>query len=202
MYFFACNAGFFIFTRVHKPVTMPAFVKRYLVPLMIVGAMASGCAMYQSIVKSSFPYTSTLTVPASAQPGTEYSAINTATSFDQNFSKNGNTADRITLVRATSAKLMAVDPTDYNIGNLSSVKIYLSKENGSEEVLVAQRNDIGPNVGNNITLDIDNSKFLDQLVREPSIRVRMVYKVREPYKIDVNLHVVLGLAAYPKPVDK
>jgi len=176
-------------------------VKRFLLPVIILGAMIGGCAMYQSIVKSSFPYTSTLTIAARAQSGNEYEAISTANSFDQNFSKSGNTADRITLVRVISAKLMSVDPTDYNIGNLASVKIYLSKDNGSDEMLVARRDDIGPNVGNNITLDIDNSKFLDQLVRESSIRVRMVYKVRQPYKIDVNLHVVLGLAAYPKSVD-
>ena len=181
---------------------MSALVKRFLLLFIIPGAMISGCAMFQSMIKSSFPYTSTLTVAATAQPGNEYSALSTANSFDQNFSKNGNTADRITLVRIVSAKLMSVEPTDYNIGNLTSVKIYLSKDNGKDEMLVAQRDDIGPNAGNNVTLDIDNSKFLDQLVREPSIRVRMAYKVRQSYKVDVNLHVVLGLAAYPKPADK
>jgi len=176
-------------------------VKRYLVPLTILGAMISGCAMFQSVIKSSFPYTSTLTVPAAAKVGVETSAISTANSFDQNFSKNGKMADRITLVRVISAKLMSVDPTDYNIGNLSSVKIFLSKANGDDEMLVAQRNDIGPNVGNKITGDIDNSKLLDELVREPSIRVRMAYKVRESYQTDANVHVILGLAAYPKPAD-
>jgi hypothetical protein len=180
---------------------MSVLVKRFLLPFLIFATVISGCAMYQSLIKSSFPYTSTLTVSATAQPGNEYSATSTANSFDQNFSKKGNDADKITLVRIVSAKLMSVEPTDYNIGNLTSVKIYLSKDNGSDEMLVAQRNDISPNAGNNITLDIDNSKFLDQLVREPSIRVRMAYKVRQSFKIDVNLHVVLGLAAYPKPVD-
>jgi len=202
VYFFRYTIRFFIFTKAQKPVTMPVLVKRFLLSFVIPGAFISGCAMYQSLIKSSFPYTSTLTVLATAKPGNEYSATSTANSFDQNFSKKGNDADRITLVRVVSAKLMSVEPTDYNMGNLTSVKIYLSKDNGTDEMLVAQRNDIGPNVGNNITLDIDNSKFLDQLVREPNIRVRMAYKVRKSYKIDVNLHVVLGLAAYPKPADQ
>lgn len=158
--------------------------------------------MFQTFIKSSFPYTCTLTVPASAQPGAEYSAINIANSFDQNFSKSGNNGDRITLVRVTSAKLMSVEPTDYNIGSLSSVQIYISKEDGKDEMLVAQRDDIGANAGNNVTLDIDNTKFLDQLVREPNIRVRMAYKVRKGYSRDVSVHVILGLSAYPKPVDK
>jgi hypothetical protein len=174
-------------------------IKKYLLPLVILCTLFGSCAMFQSVVKSSFPYTATLTVPAASQPGNEYSAISIATSFDQNFSKNGNTANKITLVRVIAAKLMSDDPTDYNIGNLASVKIYLSKDDGTDEMLVASRDDIGANVGNNMVLDIDNSKFLDQLVREPNIRVRMAYKVRKLYMRDVSLHVVLGLSAYPKP---
>src|SRR3569833_2849598 len=84
----------------------------------------SGCAMYQSAVKSSFPYTSTLVVPASSKAGSTGSAISTATSFDQNFGKSN--ADRVKMVRIVSAKLMSTEPSDYNLGNLSEVSIYLS----------------------------------------------------------------------------
>jgi hypothetical protein len=122
-----------------------------------------------------------------------------ANSFDQNFTKSGNNGDRITLVRIISAKLTSTDPSDYNIGNLASVKIYLSKEDGKDEILVARRDDIGANVGNNVVLDIDNSHMLDELVQEQNIRVRMLYKVRKGFGSDASLHVVLGLAAYPKP---
>jgi hypothetical protein len=156
--------------------------------------------MFQSIVKSSFPYTATLVVPASSKSGSESSAISMATSFDQNFRKKNG--DRITLVRIISAKLMSTEPADYNIGNLYSVSIYLSKEDGQDEIMVASRSDIGANVGNNVVLDIDNSHMLDELVREPQIRVRMAYKVRKATNIDASVQVVLGLAAYPAPKSK
>src|SRR5579862_3097362 len=123
-------------------------MKRHLLLLIIFLSMISGCAMYQSMIKSSFPYTSTLTVSALTQAGIENSAISVATSFDQNFSKSGNNADRITLVRVISAKLMSVDPSDYDIGNLSSVKIYLSKVDGGDEMLVASKDSISLNSGN------------------------------------------------------
>jgi hypothetical protein len=171
--------------------------KKCFLALFTLFILISGCAMYQSIVKSSFPYTATLVVPATSKPGGENSAISMATSFDQNFSKNSG--DRITLVRIVSAKLMSTEPTDYNIGNLSSVRIYLSKEDGQDEILVASRNDIGASVGNNVVLDIDNSHMLDELVRQPQIRVRMAYKVRKSINVDASVHVVLGLAAYPAP---
>ena len=173
------------------------FTKKQRVLLLMLCILFSRCGMFQSIIKSSFPYTTTLVVPASSKAGTIRSAISMATSFDQNFSKdNGN---RITLVRIVSAKLMSVEPSDYNIGNLSEVRIYLSKEGGQDEILVASRDDIGATVGNNIVLDIDNSHMLDDLVREPEIRVRMAYKVRKAINIDASVHVVLGLAAYPAP---
>ncbi|WP_426670029.1 hypothetical protein ACPPVU_02045 [Mucilaginibacter sp. McL0603] len=174
-------------------------MKRFFLALTILCTVISSCAMFQSMVKSSFPYTTTLVVPAASQAGNSYSAISMATSFDQNFSKSGNNGDRITLVRIVSAKLTSTEPSDYNIGNLQSVRIFLSKEDGTDEIVVAERNDIGANAGNNVVLDIDNSHMLDELVREPGIRVRMAYKVRKGFSTDASLHVVLGLAAYPAP---
>ncbi|MEO6851602.1 MAG: hypothetical protein ABI203_05710 [Mucilaginibacter sp.] len=176
--------------------------KRIILILSIIVIIATGCAMYQSFIKSSFPYTTTLVVPAFAKPGIEYSAISVATSFDQNFTKNGDNGDKIARVRVTSAKLMSVSPTDYDIGNLASVKVYLSKEGSNDEIMVASRSDIGENAGNNIVLDIDNSQLLDELMREPGIRVRMAYKVRKPFDRDVSLHIVVGMNAYPSPEEK
>lgn len=120
-----------------------------------------------------------------------------ANSFDQNFSKKGNNGDRISQVRVISAKLRTENPSDYNLGKIAEVKIYLSKEDGQDEVLVASRNDVSDNVGNELVLDIDNTQLLDNLVREPGIKVRMEYKLRKAESMDVSVNVILGLAAYP-----
>jgi hypothetical protein len=157
----------------------------------------SGCGMFESIVKSTFPYTTTLTIPASSKPGTEYTAISMATSYDQNFTKDGNNANHIGDVRVVSAKLRSVDPTDFNIGNLEYVKFYMSTHDGKDEVLVGSRTDITAGVGNTMVLDIDNSNFLDQLIRQPDVRIRMVYKLRTGVNADANLRLALGLSAYP-----
>jgi len=154
--------------------------------------------MIQSIVKSTFPYTTTLTIPATSQPGNEYTALSMATSFDQDFSKSGNNANNVGDVRIVSAKLRSIDPSDFNIGNVVSAKFYMSEPDGTDEVLVASRTDITEGVGNTIVLDIDNTHFLDQLIREPNVRIRMVYTLRHNITIDANLRLVLGLSAYPK----
>lgn len=165
--------------------------------LMVIAFILAGCGMVQSIVKSTFPYTTTLVIPASSKTGIELSATSMATSFDQDFSKSGNNGSQVSEVRIVSARLQSREPSDFNIGNLVSARIYMSKADGKEEVLVASRTDITPGVGNSLVLDIDNSHFLDERVREPKIRIRMEYKLRTTSNVDVQIHLVLGLSAYP-----
>jgi len=155
------------------------------------------CAMMQSIIKSTFPYTTTVTVPQTSEIAVPLSVTGMATSFDQDFKKDGNNGDKVSEVRIVSAKLQSEDPSDFNIGNFSLIKVYMSKADGSDEVLVASRTDILSEVGNSMILDIDNSSFLDQRVREPNIKIRMEYKLRNHLHADASLHLVLGLSAYP-----
>jgi hypothetical protein len=164
-------------------------MKRIFTVLASLLILHSSCGTVQSLAKSTFPYTTTLVVSASAQPGTEYSAVSLASSFV-------SSGDKVKQVKATSAKLQATTPSDYNIGNLASVNIYVSDADGTNEVLVASRGDIGPNVGNNLVLDIDNSHTLDDYIRKPKIRIHMVYKVRKAEtNTDVSLKLILGLNA-------
>jgi hypothetical protein len=157
--------------------------------------IAASCGTVQKVIKSSFPYTATLTIPASAKEDVSQTAVSTGGSYDQKFAKNGNNANHLTNVRVKSATLKATNPSGYNIGDIASVKIYLAKADGTDEVLVASRSDIGPNVGNSITLDIDNTSALDQHVRQPNVRIKMVYKLRKKADVDVSLHIVLDITA-------
>ena len=153
------------------------------------------CAMMQRVVKGTFPYTANIAIPASASIGEPHTAISTANSFDQDFTKDGNNAGKISEVRTVSAKLESKDPANYNIGNIASLRVYMAKADGSDEVMVAIRKDIAATTGNSIVLDIDNSHFLDELVRQPSVRIRMVYKLRKASDVDVSLKLSLGIAA-------
>jgi hypothetical protein len=153
------------------------------------------CAMLQSVVKGTFPYTANIVIPASAKVDEMQTAISTGNSFDQDFTKDGNNASRISEVRIISAKLQSSDPSDYNIGNISSVRVYMGKSDGSDEVMVGIRKDITATVGNSIVLDIDNSHFLDDLVRQRNVRIRMVYQLRKAVKTDVILKVSLGIGS-------
>jgi len=175
-----------VIPKVMKPLFLVAFILVF-----------ASCAMMQSIVKSTFPYTTTVTIPKTDKPGEEHSATAMATSFDQDFRKDGNNGAKVSEVRMVSAKLESRDPSDFNIGNLSMVKVYMAKADGTDEVLVASRTDITAGVGNTMVLDIDNSSFLDQHVRQAQVKIRMVYKLRNAIQVSPSLHIILGLSAYP-----
>ncbi|TFF36161.1 hypothetical protein [Mucilaginibacter psychrotolerans] len=172
-------------------------MKKFILIAIAFAFVSAGCGTVQSIIKSSFPYTATLVIPASSATGTTLTAMSEGTSFDQNFAVKGNNGSRVSDVHIVSAKMTATIPSDFNIGNLVSAKIYMAKANGESEVLVASRTDIGPNSGPSIVLDIDNTHFLDELVREKNVRIRMVYQLRNKINIDASLRVVLGISADP-----
>ncbi|MFC0516447.1 hypothetical protein ACFFGT_19725 [Mucilaginibacter angelicae] len=172
-------------------------IKKPVFPLLAAILFLGSCAMLQSVVKSTFPYTATMVIPASAKVDEPQTALSIGNSYDQDFTKDGNNAGKISEVRIVSAKLESKDPSDYNIGNISSLRVYMGKSDGSDEVMVAIRKDIVPTSGNSITLDLDNSHFLDELVRQPSVRIRMVYRLRKAAATDVSLKVSLGIGSYP-----
>ncbi|SDR90817.1 hypothetical protein SAMN05216490_0175 [Mucilaginibacter mallensis] len=172
-------------------------IKKLLLISIALPLLLSGCAMMQTIVKSTFPYTADLIIPATSVPGKQYESVAMANSLDQDFTKDGNNANKVGEVRIISAKIRSIGPTYFNIGNMISVKIYMSGADGQDEILVASRSNITADVGNNITLDVDNADFLDKLVRLPGIRVRMVYVLRNNTAADTNLRLVLNLGGDP-----
>lgn len=173
-------------------------MKRYfLIFSTALACIAAGCATVQSIVKSTFPYTTTVVITSTAKTDTELSAKSSATSFDQIFTATGNNADQVKDVRIATAKLIASNPASFQFGHFKSVKVYIAKSNGSNEIMVASRSDIGSGAGNNLQLDVDNAKFLDDYLRGSSMRVRVAYTLRDSLDKDISIKCSLGFSASP-----
>lgn len=169
-------------------------MKKYIIGFIAVAALA-GCGTLQSLVRSTLPYTATLIVPASTSTGTTRSAISPASSVDQLFGTKTNS--QIREIRIASARIDASNPSNQNLGVFSSMKLYLSRSDGSGEVLVAQRTDIGSSSGSSLVLDIDNSRFLDDIVKSSSARVRLEYVLRSGLTVDASLRANLGFSSVP-----
>src|ERR1700740_2417472 len=92
--------------------------KKLLLLALAMSLLFSACSVWQSAVKSTFPYNAVLTIPRNAAGNVVLSASGTAKSFDQDFNKNGNNADKVKDVKIVSAKVISDDPSDFNLGNL------------------------------------------------------------------------------------
>lgn len=167
-------------------------------PLLIafVVVILAGCATVQSIIKSTFPYTATIVIPASSKSNTTISTNSAATSFDQVFG-NQNGTDYVKEIRIASAKLDASNPSNKSLGMFKSVKLFVVNDKGAE-VMVASRNDVQENIGSGLVLDIDNSRFLDNYVKGTNLRIRMEYVLRDNATTDVSVRVSLSFSTSPK----
>ncbi len=159
--------------------------------------MVTGCATVQSIIKSTFPYTAVLTIPAGTKNGTIASATSTASSFDQIFG-NQTGADYVKDVRVTSVKVEANLPSNQSLGIFKSVKLFIVNGN-NQEVMVASRSDVSENIGSNLVLDIDNTRFVDDYIRGSNLRMRMEYLLRNNLTSEVSVRAVVNFNSSPNP---
>ncbi len=170
-------------------------MKKSIILFLGVGIILSGCATLQSIVKSTFPYTATLIIPANTKTGKTFSATSSASSLDQIFTGNNSNTSQISQVRIASAKIESINPSSQQLGVFKSIKVYLL--NGSNQTLVASRNDISNSTGSNLVLDIDNSKFLDSYLKSGNVSVRVDYVLQNNLSVDLSVKASLGFSVSP-----
>lgn len=167
------------------------------IPLFIAAVvLLAGCATVQSIIKSTFPYTATILIPASSKSNEKISSSSSASSFDEIFGNQDGTS-YIKEVRIASAKLTASNPAAKSMGMFKSVKLFISSGK-SGEVMVASRNDVQENIGSSLVLDIDNSRFLDDYIKGSNLRVRIEYVLRNSTTTDVSVKSTLSFTSSPK----
>ncbi|MFA6278273.1 MAG: hypothetical protein WC622_16105 [Pedobacter sp.] len=170
-------------------------MKKIIIVLICIFSISAGCGTVQSILKSTFPYTATLIIPMNSKINQTISATSTASSFDQIFGNQDGTT-YIKEVRVASARLDASNPTTQNLGVFKSVKLFIVNGSGAE-VMVASRSDVSGNIGNNLVLDIDNSRFIDDYIKGNNLRIRMEYVLKNNLTSDVSVRAAINLSSSP-----
>lgn len=175
----------------------PKIMKRSIIAFVVSASILIGCSAIQSIVRSTFPYTATLSLPSSTRTDIAQSVTAQASSFDQIFTGQGSNTNAISDVRLSSVKLDATYPSGQSFGVFKSVKIYISRGDSSREQLIATRDNIASTVGNSIMLDADTTILLDNYIKESTVRIRMEYVLNNPTNADLTIKASLGFTATP-----
>ncbi|QQQ27646.1 hypothetical protein [Chryseobacterium indoltheticum] len=162
--------------------------------LAIFSTMAlASCGAVQSIVQNTFPYTTNVLVSTGVPANKEVSS--TATASNVQTWVGGNNNAQIKDVRISDAKISVASPVGGNLSALKSVKIYISS-NGTGEKLVASRSAIDTN-SSSLNLDLNDTGFLDTVVKSSGLTVRTVYELKNQTSSDMNLKVALNFSSVP-----
>ncbi|KFF08505.1 hypothetical protein [Chryseobacterium luteum] len=158
-----------------------------------VSAVVVSCGTVQSLVQNTFPYTANVLVSTGVPADKEVSSTATATNVQTWFGGNNNA--KIKDVRISDAKISVVSPSGGNLSALKSVKVYISS-NGTGEKLVASRSNITTD-SSSLNLDINDTGYLDEVVKSSGLTVRTVYELKNQTSSDMNLKIALNFNSVP-----
>jgi hypothetical protein len=151
------------------------------------------CGTVQSLVQNTFPYTANVLISTGVPANKEVSSTATATNVQTWFGGNNNA--KIKDVRISDAKISVVAPSGGNLSDFKTVKIYVSSS-GTGEKLVASRSDISTS-SSSLNLDLNDTGFLDEVVKSSGLTVRTVYELKNQTSSDMNIKVALNFSSVP-----
>lgn len=160
---------------------------------IIASAALVSCGTVQSIVQNTFPYTANVLVSTGVPANKEVSSTATASNVQTWFGGNNNA--KIKDVRISDAKISVVSPSGGNLGDFKSIKVYVSSS-GTGEKLVASRSDIST-TSSSINLDLNDTGYLDEVVKSSGLTVRTVYELKNQTSSDMNIKVALNFSSIP-----
>lgn len=168
-------------------------MKNLILSAIAIVSLAS-CGTVQSIVQNTVPYNTNVLVSSGVPANQEISSTSVASNFAQYLGAGNSMVQdiRISSAKATASTLSA----SADLGNFKSIKVYLSGNN-TAEALVAQRTDIGNNIGSTLNLDPDTSKILDDIVKSGTVKARVAYVLKNTASNDLNLNISLRFSSVP-----
>ncbi|WEK69349.1 MAG: hypothetical protein P0Y62_16045 [Candidatus Chryseobacterium colombiense] len=151
------------------------------------------CGTVQSLVQNTFPYTANVLVSTGVPANKEVSSTATASNVQTWFGGNNNA--KIKDVRISDAKVSVVSPSNGSLSDFKSIKVYVSSS-GTGEKLVASRSNISTS-SSSLNLDLNDTGFLDEVVKSTGLTVRTVYELKNQTSSDMNIKVALNFSSVP-----
>ena len=165
-------------------------MKNMFLSAIVATATLASCSTVSSILQNTFPYNATVLVTSGSPANTTLSSVSAAQSINQLTGSGANVKD----IRVSNATLSV--NSNVSVGLFKSVKVYLSN-NGSNEILVASREDIPDNVGNSLALDIKTNSTLDNMMKSGSVQQRLVYVLKQSPTSDISVKTSVGFSSLP-----
>lgn len=165
-------------------------MKNFVFSAVAAAGLLASCSTVSSILQNTFPYNATVLVTAGSPANTELSSVSAAQSVNQLFGSGANVKD----IRVSNATVSVNSGT--SMGVFKSIKVYLGNSS-SNQVLVASRESIPDNVGTSLSLDVNASRTLDNMMKSGSVEARIVYVLKQSPTSDISLKTSVGFSSVP-----
>lgn len=166
-------------------------MKNIFITAIVATATLVSCSTVSSVLQNTLPYNSNFVVTQGSPANTQLSAVGAGTSLNQIANVSNNVKD----IRASTATMTVTSGTQ-GMGVFQSVRVYISS--GNNEVLVASRDNIADNIGNSLSLDVNNNQILDNVMKSGNaIQQRVVYILKSPPTADMSVRSSLTFSSIP-----
>lgn len=165
-------------------------MKNLFLSAVVATATLASCSTVSSILQNTFPYNANVLVTSGSPANTTLSNVSAAQSINQLTGAGANVRD----IRVSNATISVGSGS--SVGIFKSVKVYLSN-NGSNEVLVASRENIPDNVGTSLSLDLNTSSTLDNIMKSGAVQQRLVYVLKQSPTSDISVRTSLNFSSVP-----
>ena len=165
-------------------------MKNMFLTAVVATATLASCSTVSSILQNTFPYNANVLVTSGSPANTNLSSVSAAQSINQLTRAGANVKE----IRVSNATISVNNNT--SVGLFKSVKLYLST-NGSNEILVASREDIPDNVGSSLSLDVNTTATLDKMMKSGSVQQRFVYVLKQSPTSDISVKTSVGFSSLP-----
>jgi hypothetical protein len=168
-------------------------MKKIFSTAIIASVALVSCGTVQSLVQNTFPYTANVLISTGVPADKEVSSTATASNVQTWFGGNNNA--KIKDVRISDAKVSVVTPSNGSLNDFKSIKVYVSSS-GTGEKLIASRSNISTS-SSSLNLDLNDTGFLDEVVKSTGLTVRTVYELKNQTSSDMNIKIALNFSSVP-----
>ncbi|HCN82912.1 MAG TPA: hypothetical protein DIT07_04730 [Sphingobacteriaceae bacterium] len=136
-------------------------MKKKVLGFIPIVCLIAGFTITIATAQSVSSYDAKLVISPSGDTKKAMVSASLESSFEQAF-PNVDTRAKNRGLTITSASIQPTDPSKGNLGMFKSIKIYLIKSDGSNEVLIASNTNIPPNAGNKIVVNLSKQLAADK----------------------------------------
>lgn len=176
-------------------------MKRTLAFILMTLISIAGCKKVKDLLRFPVSFSAEFKIPPGGAIGSVFSTFTQVpVSVEETYSNEGTRADLVKEVRVSKVDLTIKNPQGENFRFLKSIKVYISLEDGSEELWLAKKDSIETGIGNFLSLDVNKDAILDKYLRAEKYKLKTECVFRKITTEEITIGSDLSFSVVADPL--